>query len=377
MGEKRKETEDIRAQLTKETGGIQNLDGIFTTVFRGYKKDEVRQYINAMAESARREKDSLQDTNSRLSEKIAGLQKEVEAEIGRYNELYNRTKAKLAAGGAEGAKESQNPGTPEQPDKSQNPQIQQENAITAEPGHAQDDDRAREESIRKVIDAEKEKLLTAFREKEEKLKRNLEKERADMQAEFASQKAALKQQASLERDVLNHRITDLENAVHTENEKYEALKEEYAAYSKKQEKTLADNMTSLRNTESLWDMEKQSASKLREQIAALRKELDDGEIAQLKKEIQSLDGKLSAAAEREKLQSEALKSMTLQKKQAEEKISDLRETLSAAEAKNDTLHLACIKAESYRETLEAEVTQIYQEMLTLKADKAVREAENG
>lgn len=374
MSEKGKETEDIRAQLTKETGGIQNLDGIFTTVFRGYKKDEVRQYINAMAESVRREKDSLQDTNSHLSEKIASLQKEIEAEISRYNELYNKTKEKADAEKAEKTKESQNPETAEQPDKPQNPQKQQKNGITAESDHAQDDDRVREESIRKAIDAEKEKLLEAFREKEEKLKRSLEKERADMQAEFASQKAALEQQAFIEKDVLNHRITDLENTVHTETKKYEALKEEYTAYSKQQEKTLADNIAALRNTENLWDMEKQSASKLRGQIAALRKELDDGEIAQLKKEIESLDGKLSAAAEREKLQSEALKSMTLQKKQAEEKISDLREMLSAAEAKNDTLHLACIKTESYRETLEAEVTKIYQEMLMLKADKAAEAA---
>lgn len=373
MDEQRKETEDIRAQLTKETGGIQNLDGIFTTVFHGYKKDEVKQYINAMAESARQEKDSLQDANSRLSEKVAGLQKEVEAEISRYNELYNRTKAEAAAREAEGAEGSKNPGTSEQPGK---PQTQQENTITAEPGHVQDDSGASGESIQKAVDAEKEKLLEAFSEKEEKLKKSLEKERADMQAEFASKKTDIEEQASLEKDMLNQRITDLENALHAENKKYEALKEEYAAYSKQQEKTLADNIVSLRNTESLWDMEKQSASKLREQVAALRKELDDGEMAKLKQEIQSLDGKLSAAAEREKLQSKALESMTLQKKQAEEKISDLRETLSAAEAKNDTLHLACIKAESYRETLEAEVTRIYQEMLAMKADKAADKTEN-
>lgn len=348
MSEQRKETEeeDIRAQLTKETGGIQNLDGIFTTVFHGYKKDEVRQYINEMAESARLEKNSLQETNSRLSEKIASLQKEVEAEIGRYNELYNKTKAEAATRETEGAEKSQ------------------------------DDSGVSGESIQETIDAEKEKLLETFREKEENLKRSLEKERADMQTEFASQKTDIEQQASLEKDMLNQRITDLENEVHAENKKYEALKEEYAAYSKKQEKTLADNIVSLRNTESLWDMEKQSAAKLRERLAVLSKELDEGEMAQLKKQIQDLDGKLSAAAERERLQTEALKSMTLQKKQAEEKIADLRETLSAAEAKNDTLHLACIKAESYKETLEAEVTKIYQEMLALKADKAAGEAEN-
>ena len=36
-------TSDIRTQLTKEVGSIQNLDGIFTIAFHGYKKEAVKQ----------------------------------------------------------------------------------------------------------------------------------------------------------------------------------------------------------------------------------------------------------------------------------------------------------------------------------------------
>lgn len=340
-------TSDIRTQLTKEVGSIQNLDGIFTIAFHGYKKEAVKQYINALVESTQAEKESLQETNRQLTEKVASLQDEIQEEILRYNELYNSTRKNV---NTEDGIEI----------------LEQEDASDAEDRKA----------VEETIEEERQKLIRQFEEKEAKLKADLDREKEEIRAEYEAKQAEENQREALEKEALNQRITDLENARQAENKKYKVLKEEYAAYSKKQEKTLADNIASLRNTENLWDMEKQSASKLREQIAALRKELDDGKMAQLKNKIQDLDGKLSAAAEREKLQTEALASMTLQKKRAEEKIADLRETLSAAEAKNDTLHLACIKAESYKETLEAEVTKIYREMLALKAEKTVSEAEN-
>ena len=53
-------TSDIRTQLTKEVGSIQNLDGIFTIAFHVYKKEAVKQYINALVESTQAEKESLQ-----------------------------------------------------------------------------------------------------------------------------------------------------------------------------------------------------------------------------------------------------------------------------------------------------------------------------
>lgn len=61
-------------------------------------------------------------------------------------------------------------------------------------------------------------------------------------------------------------------------------------------------------------MEKQSAEKLREQLASVQKEMSEGEIANLKNEMQQLEKKLTDASEKEKLQTEALKSVTLQKK---------------------------------------------------------------
>lgn len=41
--------------------------------------------------------------------------------------------------------------------------------------------------------------------------------------------------------------------------------------------------------------------------------------------------------------------------------------LETEEAKNDSLHMQCIKADNYRETLEAEVIETYKKMLDIKA----------
>ena len=284
---------DVHAMLAKDMGNLQNLDGVLATAFHGYKKEAVREYVNAMAETARAEKENLQETNRQLKEKNDSLREELRKAVDRYNQLYAET---------QGTQDSQSHNLSAQ-ESTRQEKGQKEKLSTAEI----------EKRVNEAIHERELALAEEFENLKAELENETEKKRKEIAEDYSAKEKEAEQKAAMERESLEGQISDLKNTVETFKAKYNKLRGNYQDYVRAKEKTLGDVNSSLRSTENQLHIEEKALETAKTQLKALQETSENGEMAKLKEQITKAREQIADAAEREKLQKEAYNSLMIQK----------------------------------------------------------------